>query len=204
VFAGLVDDPYHINPRNYTAMTQDLQDGTNRYWFSEHLRSRDGVDFFMNAGGYPKLPIPGGFYSRPFRSLGYVDQPSGATSEERSLQNTLLRQRNTTTGHGLYEARASSDIGTDTIDYHTRNRILSKIANNSTTRSHVFFVWMGLDFFDAHVNSNNNIQIGGKAEDLPTYRAFCVVDMSRLEEAYNPITNTFDFRKFIIHRQLLP
>jgi hypothetical protein len=185
-------------------MTQDRQEGTNRIWFSEHLLTRDGVDFFMNAASYPKLPIPGGFYSRPFRSLGYIDQPSGAASENRSLQYTLLRQRNTTTGHGLYEARASSDIGVDTIDYHTRNRILSKVDNNSTTRSHVFFVWMGLDFFDAHVNSNGNIQIGAKNSDLSSYRAFCVVDMSRLEEAYNPVSKTFDFRKFIIHRQLLP
>ncbi|WP_437225258.1 hypothetical protein SH661x_003982 [Planctomicrobium sp. SH661] len=210
VFAGLVDDPYHIDFRNASTMTQDLLEGANRRWFVEHRRFRDGVDPFL-AGSIPNVTIPGGVNARPFRPLSYLDQPTPEAGDY-SIQSTILRQRDPngdgslTEGHGLYEARHSAIAALDAVDYHTRQRILSKISNNSTTRSHVFFVWLGIDFFEAHVNNNNNVQIGAKAdpEVLPGYRMFCVVDMSRLEEAYNPLTGTFDFRKFIIHRQLLP
>jgi len=97
---------------------------------------------------------------------------------------------------------------TGVVDYHTRNRLLQKIADHATNRSHVFAGWIEIELHEAHypdqANSPNTVQIGGKADDLPTYRMFCVVDMSRLEEAYDSRTNTYDFRKFIIHRQLLP
>jgi len=208
VFAGLVDDPYHINPTSYTNMTNDVIEGSNRRWYAEHKLSRDGIDPFLASTSTPGITIPGGFNARPFRPLSYLAQPiiSGTNSENLSVQNTILRMRNTATGHGLYEARTSGDIGNDAVDYHTRNRILAKIANNSTTRSHVFFAWVGLDFFEAHTNQNGNIQLGGKADPavLPSYRMFCIIDMSRLEEAYDSISGTFDFQKFILYRQLLP
>jgi len=230
VLAGLIDDPHHINPISRTDMTNDLVEyftwpsgvtqGTGRHWYQEHRLARDGRDsFMMQAARTPdpdvlewgNILIPGGYGARPFRSLSYLN--SSETLIE-NLESTILRRRDTVKWfedteerwHGLYEARASDDVGVDDVDYHTKNRILGKIANNSTTRSHVFFVWIGLDFFEAHRNANNHIQIGAKTDDtrLPQFRLFCVVDMSRLEEAYNPVTGTFDFRKFIIHRQLLP
>lgn len=218
VLAGLIDDPYHINPTGYANLTQDRIELTNRNWYLEHRRLRDGVDPLLASDSLDNIFIPGGFRARPYRSLSHLETPhldgSGnpiTDSADQSLQRTILRQRDTTNGHGLFEARAESDISQDTVDYHTKNRILAKIANNSTTRSNVFFVWVGVDLFEAHRNTDGFVQIGAKSDEfgsnqgnVPAYRMFCVVDMSRLEEAYNPLTGGFDFRKFIIHRQLLP
>lgn len=210
VFAGLLDDPYHINPTSYANMTQDIPEGANRRWYREHKVSRDGFDPFLSHSSInlPNITIPGGFNARPFRPLGHLDRPivSNNASANLSVQSTILRMRDINSGHGLYEARASGDVGVDTVDYHTRNRILAKIANNSTTRSHIFFAWVGLDFFEAHQNQYGNVQLGAKADpaEIPSYRMFCIIDMSRLEEAYDPLSGTFDFQKFIIYRQLLP
>ncbi|WP_437191674.1 hypothetical protein [Planctomicrobium sp. SH527] len=208
VFAGLIDDPHHIDPRNPNAVTVDKLDSARR-WYREHSRLRDGADPFLDSGigsTTHGISIPGGFRSRPYRAYSYLDAPNTAdsTASNGSVQSTLLRHRPGNINHGLLEASRDASA-LDQVDYHTRQRILAKIANNSTNRSHVFFVWIGLDFFDAHINSTvNAIQIGGPSAGLPRYRLFCVVDMSRLEEGYDPSTNTFDFRKFIIHRQLLP
>ena len=43
--------------------------------------------------------------------------------------------------------------------------------------------------------------MGGRISDIPGRREFSVVDMTRLEEAYNQQTGSFDFRKFIIYRK---
>jgi hypothetical protein len=213
VLAGLIDDPYHINPITSDRPTQDQYDA-GRNWYLDLRRARDGVDPLMEVAGLQNIFIPGGFRSRPFRSLNHLDAPhlnaSGNPvphSPDLSLNQTVLRRRPTTGSElGLFEARSEGDLSENKVDFHTRNRLLAKIHNNSTTRSHVYFAWIGIDFFEAHYAENNPalIQIGGLAEDLPRYRMFCVIDMSRIEEAYNPETGTFDFRKFIIHRQLLP
>jgi hypothetical protein len=120
--------------------------------------------------------------------------------------------------HGLFEARSSLDrtgasTASDTVDYHTRNRILAKVDNLTTNRSHVFGIWMTVGFFESHRLATGGgagqVQIGGRAEDLPLRRSFVVADMSRIEEAYedsNPadgVQGYFDFRKFIIYRKQL-
>lgn len=121
---------------------------------------------------------------------------------------TIKRQQHM----GLFEARALLDVLDETkdgsqVDMHTRNRLLGKLDNHTTVRSNVFLVWVAVRFHDAHnpVNTNNDIvEIGDVADDLPIYRQFLVVDRTRLEEAFNPSTGSFDFEKFIIHRQLIP
>ncbi|WP_437186340.1 hypothetical protein SH668x_003489 [Planctomicrobium sp. SH668] len=211
VLAGLIDDPFVLNPLgNIEYPTRDRFE-TNRNWFLEHKVARDGRDPFMPAT-IPNLTIPGGYQSRPFQPLSYMFNTGagGTASTSLSIESTLLRSRPGNPGHNLYEAAAASDAEGDfEIDYYTRQRILSKISNNTTTRSHVFAVWMGLDYFEAHtltVNNTNFTQIGSKAAPdlIPSFRMFLVVDMSKLEEAYDPVTGTFNYEAFIIHRQLLP
>ncbi len=131
----------------------------------------------------------------PFRPLAHLD-----STGDQSITQTILRNRISssdtnmdnildTQPHGLFEARVSTDVGTDAIDYHSRNRLLAKIHNRSTTRSNVFFVWTTIGFFDAHqppfAGGAGYVTIGAQAEDLPMRRTFSVVDMSRLEEAYD-------------------
>ncbi len=199
VLAGLIDDTVHHDPLA-ARPTQDFIEPL-RDWMDEFQDSRD----VRRAGGIPTgTSLPGSHQARPFRPLGYVHPGS----PNQSRQHTILR-RNINNNPpdlnslGIFEARPTTDVGTNTIDYHTRQRILAKVANNSTTRSHVFAMWVGIDLHEAHINGGN-VKLGDVAGDLPRYRMFCVVDMSRIEEAYDPNRGTFDFRKFIIHRQLLP
>jgi hypothetical protein len=113
----------------------------------------------------------------------------------------------------LLEARPEEDYDNnggsgsnddDQIDYHTRNRILAKVANLTTERSNVFAIWIGYQLHEAHEPLPGVVQIGAKADEFPLHRELVVVDMSRLEEAFNPITGRYDFEKFIIYRQTLP
>jgi hypothetical protein len=152
----------------------------------------------------------------PFRNQSYINPvPLPTPAAPDPLRNTVLR------GHvgplasgfpnfGLFEARGSADVGTDSVDFHTRNRLLGKIANNTTNRSHVFMIWLGYELFEAHQPVPTNpdvVQIGARIEDIPGHKEFVVVDMTRLEEAYvdpdptDAIPGRFDFRKFIIYRK---
>ena len=88
------------------------------------------------------------------------------------------------------------------VDLHTSQRLLAKIANNTTTRSHVFGIWIGYRMFEAHQTTiNSRVQIGAALSDQPLHVDFMVVDMSRLEEAFDPRTNTFDWHQFVIYRK---
>jgi len=208
VLAGIVDDDIHHNAianRDHPAI--DRLNNT-RNWFNELLATRDqGYD---PSADTVITDAPGTPFSRPFRALSDFDR----FDADGAIQNTILRR-----GFGpgkfneasLFEARPVEDFDgngghddDDLVDYHTRNRLLAKVANQTTTKSHVFAIWVGFDLHEAHTHSSGAVQIGARATDLPTYRQFLVVDMSRLEEAYNPETGSFDFRKFIIHQQMLP
>ncbi|QDU41378.1 hypothetical protein Mal4_57450 [Maioricimonas rarisocia] len=192
VLAGLIDDEFHLDPFGNTNPTDDEKDAS-RNWFDEMRRVRDGED----GGG--NIRLPGTPFAQPFRPLSFED-PTATTT---TLNHSILRDH-AGVDLGLFEARAQADIGVDNIDYHTRHRLLAKIANNSTLSSDVFAMWLVVQFHEAHETSAGAVQIGAKARGLPVYRLFCVIDRSRLEEAFDPDSGTFDFRKFIIHRQLLP
>lgn len=195
VLAGLIDDTVHHDPLS-NAPTEDVLESA-RDWIAEFLEARDGTNPF-NGNAEP----PGTFQATPFRPLGYIP-PNNSSDVENILRTNPNNAPMGLTDYGLFEAREVSDRSTHNVDYHTRNRLLAKVHNNSTTRSHVFAIWVGVRFHEAH-DDGGDVKLGAIADDLPVYRHFCVVDMSRLEEAYDPMTDTFDFRKFIIHRQQLP
>ncbi|WP_437205389.1 hypothetical protein [Planctomicrobium sp. SH664] len=187
-----------------------------------------GID--NGSAASPRIHIPGLVGSRPFQSTSLMSAPANQGQVDTVLRKNVAQTVPPVTGHPespwgridggadverlhLFEARATADTDTsgttgDQVDFHTRHRIFSKVLNNTTNRSHIFSGWIEIQFHDAHQISSGAtagaVQVGAKADDLPTYRQFVVVDMSRLEEAYNPSDNTFDFRKFIIHRQDLP
>ncbi|MFO1008387.1 MAG: hypothetical protein U0929_20685 [Planctomycetaceae bacterium] len=113
---------------------------------------------------------------------------------------TLSYNTNSLNWQGLFD---SGDLANTGIDHHTRNRILAKIANNSTTKSHVFFVWTAVGYFEAHRTTTGYVQVGARLTDIPIHRRFSVVDMSKLDEAYNTSSNTFDEEAFIIFQKRL-
>ncbi|MEZ5940840.1 MAG: hypothetical protein R3C18_05585 [Planctomycetaceae bacterium] len=200
VFAGVMDDPAFNarNPANWQGgggvrLTDDLINSYNR--FDEFLKARDGIDALSGRS----LPgIPG---SRPFKPLGAV-----GTSPADSVNDTVFRV-SPSSASPQYRLFSATDASALDADPHTEKRLMGKIANLTTTRSHVYAMWISYQMHDCHVVSdgtNSALQIGAVAEDFPMKRMFCLVDMSRLEEAYDPVTNTFDYRKFIIYEQPLP
>ena len=231
VLAAMIDDPTIArlpadfgNPAS-TDVPDYQTDSTfgDRNWFFDTMVARDGLDPIRN------LPIPGGLTSAPFRALSHI-KPLGtgaAPIYDESREQTILRKgggltattqaqvaavadRHRSTadvnfpGLGVLEARSATDLSgpPDEIDFAMRHRLLSKVGNHSTTRSHVFFGWIGLQYHDAHKDSGV-VQVGARSDSLPTHRMFVVIDMSRLEEAYDSTTQTFDWRKFIVYRQRL-
>lgn len=105
------------------------------------------------------------------------------------------------TWQALFDAGDRED---QQLDHHTRDRILAKIANNSTTKSHVYLVWTAVGYFEAHNvvtagNPDGVPQIGARMTDLPIHRKFMVVDMSQVGTHYDAPTGQFlDYRRFIM------
>ncbi|MGE0374665.1 MAG: hypothetical protein AB7Q45_04550 [Planctomycetaceae bacterium] len=195
--------------------------------------------------GVPSDPAGGTvqFGSVPFRSQSYVAPnltgiwPIGSNLNK--IAHTLLRMNATDdtsifdtsaglgTGTatraaaldqlGLFEARPTGDIPNDAVDFHTRNRLLAKVANHTTNRSNVFAVWLTVGFFEAHQPDPLNtqvVQIGGEMAGMNRHRAFFIIDRTRLEEAVEvddkgtPGTAddiiTLNWRSFLLHRRSLP
>lgn len=207
VLASLIDDPDdplsgsdpegHLNPSNPLDLT-DTYDG-NRDWWRQFIISRDGLDSFVTNLYLPGLPG-----SRPYRNGGFVDQ--GLTS----IQGALLREvvndaPFVADGRNLFEARTSG--AANQIDYHTRHRLLRKVANNSTNRSNVFIVYMTIAFFEAVDDSaSGNVRIGAQLTALPEHRGFAIVDRTLLEKAQVEASaqgRRFDYKKFIIYQKTL-
>src|SRR4029079_13498029 len=71
---------------------------------------------------------------------------------------------------GLFEARSQADLssqngaGGNIIDYHTRQRLLSQIAGNTTQRSSVFIVWITVGFFDVYQPSADPANAGSNID----------------------------------------
>ncbi|MEZ6067495.1 MAG: hypothetical protein R3B90_17700 [Planctomycetaceae bacterium] len=198
--AAVINDPDQISIYNVNAPTVDSYTGS-RNWYDELLRLRDGMD-----GSGDPLP-PGTAESRPFRPLSFDDplfpnDPLGGTILRRG------RNANDFDKIGLFEARTPGDAvnGTpgnrDRIDWHTRERLLSKIANLTTNRSHVYVIWGGFQFHEAHETASGQVQIGAQMTDIDVYRELIVVDMSRMEEGFDG--EQFTFEPFILHREVLP
>ncbi|HEV8071933.1 MAG TPA: hypothetical protein VGP76_29735 [Planctomycetaceae bacterium] len=94
---------------------------------------------------------------------------------EVGISNPVLANLNTTL------PPPENDHLADAVDYATKNRVLSKILQNSTTRSNVFLAWIQIDFFQAKdVNPPNGVvRIGSKLSTSPAYRGFFVIDRSQ-------------------------
>lgn len=211
-------------------MLRDEYNGGWRNWWDEMRLVRDGED----AGSANTPELPGTPLAKPFRPMSFIhpditilrsDLATNAMVNfgdlvDNPLQDTILRFNEDDSNPnnsklGLFEARSRDEVieqyDNDEVrsDVHlsTANRLLGKIDNHTTVRSNVFLVWVAIRFHDAHQPDPSDldvVQIGGVADGLPIYRQFLVVDRTRLEEAYDPNSNTFDFQKFIIHRQQLP
>jgi hypothetical protein len=170
--------------------------------------------------------------SHPFRGLGfsaYASAPGSATGGEDvngyngTLDSSVLRALTgdpptppTTTippnapdgRRRIFEIGTTTDHAGDAVDYATRNRVLSKVLQNTTTRSNVFLVWIQIDFFQARdINPPNGVVRIGQmlpktagtpgGATTPSYRGFYVVDrsqaMSLMQQQYLPSATASPF-----------
>ncbi|HBH53385.1 MAG TPA: hypothetical protein DDY91_15980 [Planctomycetaceae bacterium] len=224
---SLLDDPRTFAIQGGQGTPERIVDAleSNREWWNEFTRTRDGLDPIV------QLPLPGNPSARPFRSFSHA---AAGSAKPEILEFTRLRRlgldaaANNPTGsfdattptrvtrssnnyRRLWEARTAADRSNNTVDPVSRNRLLGKVVNNSTTRSNVFMVWMTVGFFDAIFPVPQNptiVQVGQELEDQSRRRGFFVLDRSLIEDALVPATQpgmppTFDYRKFIQYRREL-
>tara|TARA_R110002049_G_scaffold308957_2_gene515175 strand:- start:277 stop:4926 length:4650 start_codon:yes stop_codon:yes gene_type:complete len=228
--ASLIDDiglsEYVIDATNYDSDVRNSrelyrltdQGDSSRDWWSEFINSRDTADPFSG------LHLPGTPGSRPFRSFDFFGEPSRPVNSANRdpRENTLLRSlysdytSATSTVSSdprqLFEVAIRSEHEGGNVDFHSRNRILSKIIGNTTTRSNTFTVFMSVAYFEASgaglTAHDDVVQIGdrahGKSVHVPDYRGFFVVDRTRVEEAYEPTTKKFDnWKRLVRYRHLI-
>ncbi len=184
---SLVSRPFrgtsHVDPSQTTTVDDAVENGL--------LRSSVPV----TRGAVPDPRI------RPAGTTPYVAPTLTTPVDYSSPWSTNPHNTLAVNWQGLFD---SGDLSNTGIDHHTRNRILAKIANNSTNKSHVYFVWTAVGYFEAHRESTNNrVQIGARLTDIPIHRRFSVVDMSKLDDAYDTQSNTFDEKKFLIFQKRL-
>lgn len=191
----------------------DTSEGSTRNWWEQFIVSRDAVDPYTGKN------LPGTPGSRPFRSFDFFGSRNAATTGVRDLrENTLFRSLpNDISAYPndprlLFEVATRSEHENGPADFHSRNRILSKILGNMTTRSNTFTVFMSVAYFEASgagLTANDDVvQIGdrahGKSVHVPDYRGFFVVDRTRVEEAYEPTTKKFDnWKRLVRYRHLI-
>ncbi|MCA8988678.1 MAG: hypothetical protein KDA78_13600, partial [Planctomycetaceae bacterium] len=155
-----------------------------------------GLGENLDAQGVPGLDSGSGWGTRTVTDANI----------ETGIDEAVQRRR-------LFEARTSRDQGgvfpggspVNAVDFHTRHRLLSKISNNSTIRSNVFYCWIHVQFHEAAEDDFGNVQIGGQLNPSthPAQRAFFIIDRSKMEEAWDPRTQTFDWRKMVTFSQIL-
>lgn len=203
----------------------------SRNWWAQFLASRDPVEpsaatrtglsipVQVPLPGLPSsntVPIGSAYLSdaRPFKNLselGYTVDPTNLGVKHPSVADTLLRALpmdanlpTTSSRRRLFEIGSASEHQSSTLDPYIRNRLLSKINGNTTTRSNCFGIFISVKYFQA-VRQNNAIRIGGPLNQtaLPEHRGFFVVDRSKLEVGQTSKSPTFDFRQFIDYRKTL-
>lgn len=196
VEAGLLDDSdvMSINPTATTVPYLPAWDGTDgRDWWATFIAARDQPDQLPGPTfGWYLAGVPG---SRPFRGLNFSAE-GGA-----SIDHTIFRDIETGIpgeGRKLFELGSLADHNGSTLDYVSRQRLLTKLGQTTTTRSNVFIVHVQVDFFAAKELDPSGavpapgytgptvVRIGAKLPDSPGHRGFFVIDRSRALEMLTP------------------
>ena len=222
VMAGLIDDPQlHSEPdrqiqgppvdsngngffndgvrdRNTTGPVRD-------YWY-DTLQTRDGTDAVSG------LVLPGTTASRPFRDPG-IFTGGGASNQDSLLRahpsSTTTAPNTTATDRHLYDTGTQLGSNNAGTNYYLKNRLLSKLSGNASTRSNVFFVYLTVRFHEVYEDTATGAaRIGGRfdlngdgdggAND--EHRALFMIDRSDAEKAYEPATGTFRWEEIVKHR----
>ena len=221
--------PYHqVDPD--AGELFDQFEGVGREWWTQFLKSRDPIDPYWTST--VSVPLPGLPGSKPFKSLADVGYTLTGTSptfvKHASVEDTILRslpmdkttypdpmaasdsRRRLLEIGNLSEHNGTGAAPTPYVDPLIRNRLLSKIAGNTTTRSNSFAIFISVKYFQAVEDSTTNpavhaIRIGGpvNGKPEPEHRGFFIVDRSKLEKGQTSGGTRYDFRDFVEYRKTL-
>ena len=191
----------------------DQFEGTARDWWDQFLKSRDRIDPYWS--GTVSVPLPGLPGSNPFRSLAEVGYTASGGVKHASVESTVLRSLPADTAvagskRRLLEIGNAAEHSGGSVDPYIRNRLLAKIAGNTTTRSNSFAIFISVKYFQAVEDNTTNpsvpaIRIGGPLNGLPEpeHRGFFIVDRSKLEKGQVSGGTRYDFRDFVEYRKTL-
>ena len=210
-------NPYGIQSYNLDSADPTDVDASGhlRRWWFEFLKSRDSR-YVMPANGTPfavdpvtNLYVPGTANSRPFRSIDAVGPQAvsitAGANLDSQLENTVFRSLPidaASVTNSVNESRRLFEVGNSGTDHFgpidqdasmnpihptSRYRLMSKILNNTTTRSNSFAVYITVQYYEAvqvsgfvgtapNQTAATAVQIGGRLDDAPTHRGFFIVD----------------------------
>jgi hypothetical protein len=171
--------------------------------------------FDTTTNKFVPLYVPGTANSRPFRSVDTVGPQAvsitAGANLDSQLENTIFRslpmdglsgasnvnesRRLFEVGNDLHGAGSdhfgpidqNNEAGGNPLHPTSRYRLMSKLLNNTTTRSNSFGVYITVQYYEAvqvsgFVGTGQNqtaataVQIGGRLDDAPTHRGFFIVD----------------------------
>ena len=215
VFAALVDDDTLINDPRFMGYidprygnqiansSMHATDEASRMWWVEFLKSRESraaLGFAVDP--VTNLYVPGTASARPFRSFDSVTVNATNTTDS-PLENTVLRSLpldngvspNPNEGRRLLEVglngsehfgQPATEVQNAPLHPSSRYQVLSKLMNNTTTRSNSFAVYVTVQYYEAaEVATDSGVtayRIGGELTDTPVNRAFFVIDRTSAVE----------------------
>ena len=140
----------------------------------------------------PNLPsnnTTGGFISqndRPFLDAAAAFLPPGdlqsLNKQGRGIQDTLFRTATANAPNSAARLFQSSNAAANAHPY-LQYEMLTKLANNVTTRSNTFAVWLTVGFFQVMDDTTTPIKLGpeiGYPNTNIRHRFFCVVDRTQI------------------------
>ena len=214
---GVFDAPEDLNG--------DGRKDFGRDWWFNFLVSRDGIDPISQLP-LPMTPLPktltdlsGGIPTRPFRDMALLRSSQSTTAlsslaaEISAVEDTVLRRLPmSTSGRRLFElgredpTPANDEYLTGTVDPTLRHRLLSKVVNNTSTRSNCFLVYVTIGMFECKELPNGATRVGAPMDvdndgQPDTHRAVFIIDRSIAEEAYDKGSKSFDWKKLVLAKQ---
>ena len=188
--------------------------GIGRDWWFNFLVSRDGIDPTSNLPLPMSAGIPSPRPPRPFRDMGLLRSSQSTTPLSSPVEDTVLRRLpNSISGRRLFELGSEnpSPPGADefldgTVAPTLRHRLLSKVANNTSTRSNCFLVFVTIGMFECKELPNGATRVGAPMDvdndgQPDTHRAVFIIDRSIAEEAYDKGSKSFDWKKLVLAKQ---
>lgn len=190
-FGGRVPGRININtmwdPETFSALCSAMN-GSNQFNDADVTAVFTKLQLQRTPSGTPSAA------DQPFIGLtaGYTAPGDNQYGNGQGIDSTFLRRYDLTvpsdpvldpTRPRLFSYPVG-DAGFATTHPYLRYQLMNKIANNVTTRSHVFAVWLTVGFFDVVDDSTQPVKLGaecGAAQNqIIRHRMFSIVDRSSL------------------------